>query len=178
MADTQSAADRIIQGFRESNGYYNDVRRNDEQTMELRGELEGQHLVASENFGRAISQLIAVVGTDIEHAFIVNTPSYSKPEYHCAVFGPDILGYIEFTPTLSDPQILVRAVPRRSITEFEVRAAQSYKDNCGPSVIVAKYANGLSLDIRQRDDTGQSGPVTEPWLNEVLDGLRKDLLAS
>lgn len=178
MTDTQAAAERIIQGFRESNGYYNDVRNVDEDTLKRRNELFGDQLVASKNFDRAISQLIAAVGTEIEHAFIVNAPTAAQRDYHCAVFGPDLLGYVEFTTTGADPRILVRTVARRSISEIEIRAAQDYRDGRGSSVIVAKYASDISLDIRQRDEQGQNAPVTEAWLNEILNGLRKDLAAS
>ncbi|KRE61783.1 hypothetical protein ASG92_20575 [Arthrobacter sp. Soil736] len=180
MESTEQAAAKILKGFERSNGTFNNHRLVDEDTIKSHGKLSGYDEQHAENVNRAISQLIAAVGSDIEHATIVNAPN-SNPasrDYHFAVFSRGILGYVEFTSAGADPQILVQAVPRSSITEIEIRGAKDYRSDKGSPVFVAKYANGITLDIRERDDYGLNVPEPGPWVHELLDSLRKDLAAA
>lgn len=177
MASTEKTAAKILKGFEQSNRTFSDDRLVDEDTLKSYGKLSGQDLKQADNVDRAISQLIAAVGSDIEHAMIVNAPNNDR-DYHFAVFSRGLLGYVAFTSSGEDPHILVRAVPRSSITELEVRAAKDYRSDEGSPVFVVKYASGITLDIRERDSDGLNVPAPGIWLQELLDGLRKDLAAA
>lgn len=178
MANSEKAAAKIIEGFRQSNGNFHRDQLADENTVNRFRELSGRDAVRADKIGRAISQLIAAVGSDIEHAVIVNAPKGAPGadnDYHCAVFSRELLGYIAFTTSGPDPQILVRTVPRSSIAEIEVRAAKDYRSENGRLVFVAKYASGITLDVRERDADGQDVGEPGPWIQELLDDLREDL---
>ena len=43
---------------------------------------------------------------------------------------------------------------------------------------VVHYANGIKLDIRQRDADGHNAASPGTWIEELLDSLRQDLAAS
>lgn len=181
MANSEKAAAKIIEGFRQSNGNFHRDQLGDENTLKNHGKLSGRDKDRANVIDRAISQLIAAVGSDIEHAVIVNAPKGAPGNdnlYHCAVFSRELLGYIEFMTSGPDPQILVRTIPRNSITEIEVRAAKDYRADNGRLVFVVKYASGIRLDIRERDADGQDVGEPRPWIRELLDGLREDLAAA
>lgn len=181
MASTSEAAAKILEGFEHSNGTFSDIRMVDKDTIESYGKLSGPDLEQAKNVDRAVSQLVAAVGTEIKHSAIVNAPS-SDPQsrsYHCAVFGAGVLGYVEFASAGNDPKILVQVVPRSSITGIEVRAAKNYHKDKGDSLVfVVKYTSGIKLDIRQRDSDGVNVPEEGAWVQDLLDGLREDLAAT
>lgn len=181
MTSTAQAAARIDEGFRQSNGNFDRDRLHNENTFKRSGRLSDESEIRAEVIKRAVSQLIAAVGPDIEHAVIVNDPKGASgvaKDYCCAVFGRDLLGYIEFTTSQSDPQLLVRTVSRRSITEIEIREAKDYESDRGHFVFVVHYANGIKLDIRQRDADGQNEANPGAWIEELLITLRQDLANS
>lgn len=178
MASTKEAAAKIFEGFERSNGTFRDDRLVDEDTIASHRQLTGSDRQQSDNVDRAVSQLIAAIGSDIEHSVIVNAPNpdRSSRSYHFAVFSPELLGYVEFTSAGEDPKILVRTVPRSSITEIEIRSAKDYRsDEDGSLVFVVNYASGITLDIRERDNDGKDVSVTKTWLQELLESLRRDL---
>lgn len=98
--------------------------------------------------------------------------------YQFAVYGAGILVYIEIQSFGTDPQILVRAVPRSSIAEIEVRASKDYRKDEGSQVFVAKYRGGITLDIRERDIDGLNVAASGPWMQQLLESLRKDLASA
>lgn len=181
MTSTQEAATKILEGFKQSNGTFNRDQSHDERTTKRHGELAGTDLDHANVISQAVSQLVAAVGTEIEYSAIVNAPTGAPGnpfDYHCAVFSRGLLGYIEFTTGGTDPQLLVRTVPRSSITEIEVRAAKDYRSEQGSLVFIVKYASGLVLDIRERDSEGHNVSTPGPWLQELFDALREDLAAA
>lgn len=179
MTSTNGAAAKIIEGFRQSNGTFHRERLHDENTLSRQAELHGRDHDVAVIIGRVLSQLIAAVGNDIEHAVIVNAPTGAPGgpfDYHCAVFSHDLLAYIEFTTAGVDPQLLVRVIPRRTLAEIEIRAAKDYNSGGGPLVLVARYDCGITIDIRERGTEGQDIAEPRPWLDEILKDLRKDLV--
>jgi hypothetical protein len=178
MATSEKAATKIIDGFRKSNETFDREWGRLETFQKQHGALSFDDQDLVDPIDRAISQLVAAVGEDIGHALIVNAPKgppgYAL-EYHCAVFGKGVLAYVVFSNASRDPEILVRTIPRSSITEIQVRSAKDYRNENGCLVYVVKYTNGPTLDIRERNSEGQD--VAEPgaWLQELLDDLREDL---
>lgn len=179
MQSNEAAAARILRGFEQSNLTFHEDMETDRNTIEQYRQLSGDDRRQAKNVDRAVAQLLAAVGPDIEHALIVNAPDpdRSKRVYSFAVFSESLLGFVEFTPADEDPQILVRAVPRRSISEIEVRRAPENRDE-GSLVLVVKYASGITLDVRDRDRDGKSIEPTRSWLQELLLSLRADLAAA
>lgn len=181
MATSEKAATKIIEGFGRSNETFNREWVRLEANLAQHGKLSFDDQDLADPIDHAISQLVAAVGEDIDHALIVNAPKgppgYAL-EYHCAVFGKGVLAYVEFSNESRDPEIIVHTIPRTTITEIQVRAAKDYRNENGRLVYVVKYANGPTLDIRERNSEGQD--VAEPgaWLQQLLDDLREDLAAA
>jgi hypothetical protein len=178
MESTSEAAAKIFRGLEQSNLTFREDREHDARTLERQRQLVGDDRRQAKNVDRAVSQLVAAVGPDIEHALIANSPDPEREKriYSFAVFSQSLLGFVEFMPASDDPQILVRAVPRSSIIEIEVRQAQENRDE-GSLVLVVKYASGITLDIRGRGREGQNVEPSGSWLHELLGSLREDLAA-
>jgi hypothetical protein len=179
MQSNEAAAAKILRGFEQSNVTFYEDMDHDRNTIERHGQLTGGDRRQAKNVDRAVSQLVAAVGPEIEYALIVNAPDPDRDKrvYSFAVFSRALLGFVEFRPADEDPQIVVRAVSRRSIEEIEVRQAPKNRDE-GSLVLLVKYASGIALDVRDRDREGMNVEPTRSWLQELLVSLRADLAAA
>lgn len=177
----EAAAKKILDGFKQSNRVFDEHLEHDENTLRTHSKLSGQDREHANNVNAAVSQLIDAVGTDIGHSMIISNPKLEDQDsriYEFAVFGEGILGYVKFQGFGPDPEILVKAVPRSSITEIEVRASKDYRNDEGSQVFVAKYRGGIALEIRERDIDGLNASASGSWMQELLESLRKDLASA
>lgn len=173
MADSQNhdteTAKMIFELLEESDSTFQALRANDASMIERNGKLSGLDADHARVVDAAVSQLIAALGPDIEHAFVLSNKELgnaSEREYEFVAFSDTLMAEVKFNTVSADPVIIVTARPRRSLVALEVRGARNYQTGKGSLAVKAHYSHGGTLFVR----------ASEPkWLDDLLPGLRRDL---